>query len=293
MQPKWLHEASTRGSRIDTPPFQSYNRPTQTQSCPGGAIMANFDLSGRTALVTGASSGLGRSFAKTLSGAGANVILAARRVEQLQALREEIEAGGGRAEIVKMDVTSDASIEAAFEQAWQLMGPVQIIVNNAGVAATKRMLDKDEGEWRRVLDTNLIGAANVARAAAQRLVDAKLSGGSIINIASILALQSALGVAIYAASKAALLSLTRSLALEWGRKGIRVNAIAPGYVKTDLSKEFFDRKAGKLIDQIPLKKFVDPSDLDGPLLLLASDASSWMTGSTLVVDAGHSLVFEA
>jgi len=293
MQPKWLHEASTRGSRIDTPPFQSYNRSTQTQSCSGGATMANFDLSGKTALVTGASSGLGRSFAKTLSGAGANVILAARRVEQLQALRQEIEAGGGRAEIVKMDVTSDASIEAAFEQAWQLMGPVQIIVNNAGVAATKRMLDKDEGEWRRVLDTNLIGAANVARAAAQRLVDAKLSGGSIINIASILALQSALGVAIYAASKAALLSLTRSLALEWGRKGIRVNAIAPGYVKTDLSKEFFDRKAEKLIDQIPLKKFVDPSDLDGPLLLLASDASSWMTGSTLVVDAGHSLVFEA
>ncbi len=293
MQPKWLHEASTRGSRIDTPPFQSYNRSTQTQSCSGGATMANFDLSGKTALVTGASSGLGRSFAKTLSGAGANVILAARRVEQLQALRQEIEAGGGRAEIVKMDVTSDASIEAAFEQAWQLMGPVQIIVNNAGVAATKRMLDKDEGEWRRVLDTNLIGAANVARAAAQRLVDAKLSGGSIINIASILGLQSALGVAIYAASKAALLSLTRSLALEWGRKGIRVNAIAPGYVKTDLSKQFFDRKAGKLIDQIPLKKFVDPSDLDGPLLLLASDASSWMTGSTLVVDAGHSLVFEA
>ncbi len=293
MQPKWLHEAATRGSRIDTPPFQSYNRSTQTQSCSGGATMANFDLSGKTALVTGASSGLGRSFAKTLSGAGANVILAARRVEQLQALREEIEAGGGRAEIVKMDVTSDASIEAAFEQAWQLMGPVRIIVNNAGIAATKRMLDKDEGEWRRVLDTNLIGAANVARAAAQRLVDAKLSGGSIINIASILGLQSALGVAIYAASKAALLSLTRSLALEWGRKGIRVNAIAPGYVKTDLSKEFFDRKAEKLIDQIPLKKFVDPSDLDGPLLLLASDASSWMTGSTLVVDAGHSLVFEA
>ncbi len=255
--------------------------------------MANFDLSGKTALVTGASSGLGRSFAKTLSGAGANVILAARRVEQLQALRQEIEAGGGRAEIVKMDVTSDASIEAAFEQAWQLMGPVQIIVSNAGITATKRMLDRDEGEWRRVLDTNLIGAANVARAAAQRLVDAKLSRGSIINIASILGLQSALGVAIYAASKAALLSLTKSLALEWGRKGIRVNAIAPGYVKTDLSKQFFDRKAGKLIDQIPLKKFVDPSDLDGPLLLLASDASSWMTGSTLVVDAGHSLVFEA
>jgi len=255
--------------------------------------MTSFDLSGKTALVTGASSGLGRSFAKTLSGAGANVILAARRVEQLQALREEIEADGGRAEIVQMDVTSDASIEAALERAWQLMGPVHIIVNNAGVAATKRMLDKDEGEWRRLLDTNLIGAANVARAAAQRLVDAKLSGGSIINIASMLGLQSALGVAIYAASKAALLSLTKSLALEWGRKGIRVNAIAPGYVKTDLSKEFFDRKAEKLIDQIPLKKFIESSDLDGPLLLLASDASIWMTGSTLVVDAGHSLVFEA
>jgi NAD(P)-dependent dehydrogenase (short-subunit alcohol dehydrogenase family) len=255
--------------------------------------MANFDLSGKTALVTGASSGLGRNFAKTLSRSGANVVLAARRVEQLQVLREEIESGGGRAELVRMDVTSDASIEAAFEKSWQIMGPISIIVNNAGVAATKRMLDKDEGDWRRVFDTNLIGAANVARAAAQRLVDAKFSGGSIINIASILGLQGALGVAIYAASKAALLSLTKSLALEWGRKGIRVNAIAPGYVKTSLSKEFFDRRSEKLLHQIPLKKFIDPSDLDGPLLLLASEASSWMTGSTLVVDAGHSLVFEA
>ena len=253
--------------------------------------MANFDLSGRVALVTGASSGLGQHFARTLSRAGAKVILAARRIEPLHELKEEIVKAGGLAETVQLDVTSDASVQSAIDTAWRIAGPGTIVVNNAGVAATKRLLDKDEGEWRRVLDTNLIGAASVAQAAARRMVDMKV-GGSIVNIASILGLQGALGVAIYAASKAGLLSLTKSLALELGRKGIRVNAIAPGYVKTDLSKEFFDRRAEKLLDQIPLRKFIEPSDLDGPLLLLASDASSWMTGSTLVVDAGHSLVFE-
>ena len=253
--------------------------------------MADFGLTGKSALITGASSGLGWHFALTLSKAGAKVVLAARRVQPLEDLKHEIERQGGKAEIVEMDVTSDASVDSAFDKAWAAIGPINVVVNNAGVAATKRLLDKDEGEWRRVIDTNLIGAANVARAAARRMVDAKI-GGSIVNIASILGLQGALGVAAYAASKAALLSLTKSLALELGRKGIRVNAIAPGYVRTDLSKEFFDRRAEKLIDKIPLGKFIDPSDLDGPLLLLTSDASRWMTGSTLVVDAGHSLVFE-
>jgi len=254
--------------------------------------MANFDLSGRVALITGASSGLGQHFSRTLSRAGAKVVLAARRVNPLLELKDEIIKSGGIAETVQMDVTSDASVQSAIDTAWQIAGPVTIVINNAGVAATKRLLDKDGGEWRRVLDTNLIGAASVAQAAARRMVDGKI-GGSIVNIASILGLQGALGVAMYAASKAGLLSLTKSLALELGRRGIRVNAIAPGYVRTDLSKEFFDRRADKLLDQVPLRKFIEPSDLDGPLLLLASDASSWITGSTLIVDAGHSLVFEA
>jgi len=190
-----------------------------------------------------------------------------------------------------MDVTSSASVAEGLERLSEA-SPISIVVNNAGLAATRRVLDQEEHEWRSVIDTNLLGAANVTRAVARKMVERGVRG-SVINVASILGLHGAVGVSAYAASKAGLLSLTKSLALELGPQGIRVNAIAPGYVRTELSKEFFEGKAEKLRAHIPLGRFIEPADLDGILLLLASDASSAMTGSTIVVDAGHSLVYEA
>lgn len=254
--------------------------------------MGSYGLEGKTALVTGASSGLGRHFATVLCKAGARVVVAARRVEQLNTLARELEQMGGQAVAAEMDVTSSASVTGAIERAWSDAGPISIVLNNAGAAATRRMLDQDESEWRAVVDTNLVGAANVTRAVARNMVEGGVRG-SIINIASILGLYGAVGVSAYAASKAGLLSLTKSLALELGPRGIRVNAIAPGYVRTDLSKDFFEAKAEKLRERIPLGRFLEPADLDGALLLLASDASNAITGATIVVDAGHSLVYEA
>jgi NAD(P)-dependent dehydrogenase (short-subunit alcohol dehydrogenase family) len=245
-----------------------------------------FDVAGRAALVTGASSGLGRHFARTLAARGAPVALAARREAPLAALAREIADAGGAAVVVPMDVTSAQSVAAGVVAAEQALGPLRILVNNSGIATTAPVLGSSDRDWDDVIDTNLRGAFLVARETARSM--AAGDGGSIINIASILAYRVVPGLAAYAASKAGLRHLTEAMSLELARHGVRVNAIAPGYIATDMNQEFFDSDAGKaMIKRIPQRRLGQPSDLDGALLLLASNASAYMTGATLIVDGGH------
>ena len=246
-----------------------------------------FDIQGKVALVTGASSGLGRHFAQTLAAAGATVVVAARRTDRLDALVAEIAAAGGHALAVSMDVTEGASVDAAFAQAAQAVGAPDIVVNNAGIAQTRPALELSEDDWRQVMDTNLDGAFRVAQAAAKAMTAGK-KGGSIVNIASILGLRVASSLLAYTAAKAALIQATHALALEWARYGIRVNAIAPGYVETEINAGFFQTEHGQaMVKRVPQRRIGQASELDGALLLLASGASSYMTGSVLVVDGGH------
>lgn len=245
------------------------------------------DLTGRTALVTGASSGLGRHFAGVLAKVGARVALAARRTDVLTETKAAIEAAGGTALVVAMDVTDAGSVSAAVAQAWDGLGRIDILVNNAGVTATRPFLDMSEQEWDRVIDTNLTGCARVARAVARRMRDDK-HGGAIVNIASILGMRVAGHVSSYIAAKGGLVHLTKAMALELARHDIRVNALCPGYVETELNADFFAGDAGKaLVKRIPQRRLGRLADLDGPLLLLASDAGAYMTGSVLAVDGGH------
>jgi len=250
-------------------------------------VVERFNLSGKTALVTGASAGLGSHFASSLAAAGAHVIVAARRVEKLQRLEAGIQAAGGKASTLELDVTNPASVSAAFARLGAGVDAVHILVNNAGVALGEAAENINEEDWDRLINTNLKGAWLVAQAFARQAL-AKASGGSIINITSILGWRVAKGVAPYSASKAALEQLTRSLALEWARHGIRVNAIAPGFFATDLNRAFLQSEAGRsMLQRIPQRRPGSLEELDGALLLLASDASSYMSGSTLVVDGGH------
>lgn len=242
------------------------------------------DLSGKAALITGASSGLGLHFAGLLARHGAAVTLAARRREALEEACAAIRASGGSARAVSMDVTDGASVAAALAEA---DGPFAILVNNAGLSSAGRALDLEEAEWDRVLDTNLKGAFLVAQAVARGMRSGG-RGGSIVNIASILGHRVAGNVSAYAASKAGLVQLTRALALEWAREGIRVNALCPGYIETDLNRAFFATEPGlQLIRRIPQRRLGKPEHLDGALLLLASEAGGYMTGSTIEVDGGH------
>ena len=246
-----------------------------------------FDLSGRTALVTGASSGLGRHFARTLAAHGASVALAARRIERLESLASEIRSDGGTAHAVRMDVTDAQSVAAGLDAVRDALGVPDILVNNSGVARPAATLDVTEDDWTGVIGTNLEGAWRVAQGTARRMVEAGRPG-AIVNVLSILAFGVAGGLGTYAASKAGLLQITRTMAMELARHRIRVNAIAPGYVLTDMNREYFAGDAGKaMIKRIPQRRIGDPSDLDGALLLLVSDASSYMTGSTIVIDGGQ------
>jgi len=242
------------------------------------------DLKARHALVTGASSGLGRHFAGVLAAAGARVTVAARRQEALAQTVQTI--GPERAHAVRMDVTDSASVDQAFAEAEAAFGPVSILINNAGITSTGAALDMTEADWSDVVDTNLRGCWVVARRAARGMI--ALGGGSIVNIASILGLRVAGGVVPYAVSKAGVVQMTKALALEWARHRIRVNALAPGYIETELNDAFFASDAGRaLIRRIPQRRLGEARELDGPLLLLASDAGSYMTGSVIAVDGGH------
>ena len=244
---------------------------------------------GEIALVTGASSGLGRHFATILAGAGARVAVAARRKDLLDALVGEIEDAGGSAFAVTLDLTDSVSVADAVAAVETDFGPVDILVNNAGIAIDKPIFETREQDWDLVLDTNLKGAWLMAREVAHRMAETA-RGGSIVNIASILGLTATPRVHGYAAAKAGLIHLTGTLAVELARHAIRVNAIAPGYVITDINREFLEGDAGaKLMKRIPMRRFATPADLDGPLLLLASSAGGYMTGAVVTVDGGISL----
>jgi NAD(P)-dependent dehydrogenase (short-subunit alcohol dehydrogenase family) len=245
------------------------------------------DLEGKAALVTGASGGLGAHFARTLVSHGVKVALAARRKEALEALAAELTAQGGQALAVQLDVTNATSVREALTTAQRSFGAIDILVNNSGVSANAPVLEQTESDWDRVFDTNTKGAFLMSSELARQLRAAG-KPGSIINIASVLGLRQASHVAPYAASKAALVQLTKTLALELARYQIRVNALAPGYILTDLNREFFATEEGaKMIRRIPQRRLGHAEDLDGPLLLLASDASRFMTGAVIPVDGGH------
>lgn len=246
-----------------------------------------FDVAGKVALVTGASSGLGEHFARTLAESGAIVMAAARRTERLQKLVSDIAAHGGKAHAIALDVGDAASVEAAMAQVVALAGAPDIVVNNAGIAQTKAALDVTEADWREVMNTNLDGCFRVAQASAKAMAAAR-KPGSIVNIASILGLRVASHLVAYATAKAALVQMTKALALEWARFGIRVNAIAPGYVETELNAGFFASDAGQaMVKRVPQRRIGTADELEGALFLLASDAGSYMTGSVVVVDGGH------
>lgn len=245
-----------------------------------------FDLTGRTALVTGASSGLGRRFAMTLARAGAKVALAARREDRLKEAVQQIESEGGSAIAIALDVTNPAAIAPAFDKAEAAFGTVTVLVNAAGVPSQSFFTGTSDEEWRTVMDVNLDGVFGTAREGARRMQAAK-SGGAIVNIASVLAFGVLKAVSTYAVSKAAVMQLTKAMALELARDNIRVNAIAPGYFSTEMNEDFLVTEAGrKLISKVPQARVGEPHELDGALLLLASDAGSFITGATIPVDGG-------
>lgn len=239
-------------------------------------------LNGKRALVTGASSGLGLHFARVLATAGASVTLAARRIGKIEAEAGALRRRGLAADAGQLDVTASDSIGAFFDRC----APFDIVVNNAGIAGEGAAMDMDSDAFRSVVETNLTGVFAVAQAASRGMSEA--GGGSIVNIGSILGLRVSGHVSAYAASKAAVVQLTKALALEWARHGIRVNALCPGYIETSINDAFFDTDAGKaLIRRIPQRRLGRPGDLDGPLLLLASEHSAYMTGTVMAVDGGH------
>jgi 3-oxoacyl-[acyl-carrier protein] reductase len=246
-----------------------------------------FDLTGQVALVTGASSGLGLRFAQVLAGEGAAVVLVARRADRLAAVRAQIEKSGGRAIAVVADVLDRHAMLHAFDAAEAAFGCVTVLVNNAGIAHTHRAVELPEAEWRRVISTNLDAVFFWAQEAARRMLAAG-SGGAIINIASVLGLGVAKGTVAYATAKSGVIQLTKALGLELAFKGIRVNAIAPGWIVTDINRDHLTSEAGAEIKrEIPVGRFGEERDLDGALLLLASDAGRFIAGATIVVDGGQ------
>jgi NAD(P)-dependent dehydrogenase (short-subunit alcohol dehydrogenase family) len=246
-----------------------------------------FSLNGRVSLVTGASSGLGVQFAKALADNGAAVVLVARRAKRLDALKDEIEKKGGRAAVVEADVTDRAAMMRAFDAAEKSFGTVTILVNNAGIAHGGRAVDMPAEEWRKVLSTNLDAVFFWAQEAARRMLAAKKQG-AIVNIASVLGLAVAKGAVAYATAKAGVVQVTKALAVELAFKGVRVNAIAPGWFVTEMNDDYLSSEAGAAIKrEIPIGRFGNPGDLDGALLLLASEAGSYITGATIVVDGGQ------
>lgn len=248
----------------------------------------SFDLTGRCALVTGASSGLGVNFARTLAAAGASVVLGARRAERLDALCQEITDTGARAVAVPMDVRDPDGVSTALSEVETSFAPVDVLVNNAGIAMSEQFVDTSPEQWDAVLGTNLLGVVNVARAVTSSMIESGRPG-SVINIGSIMGRRTGPGSTAYGATKAAVEHLTRGMALELARHQIRVNAILPGFFATELLAEHDEAWFAALTRGIPQRRVGELDDLSGPLLLLASDASSYMTGAALVVDGGHSV----
>ena len=257
----------------------------------------SIDLSGRVALVTGASSGLGKQFARTLSRAGAAVVLASRRTERLKELRAEIEAEGGDAHVVEIDVTRMDSIRSAVAHAETEVGSIDILVNNSGVSTTQRIQDVSEDDFDFVFDTNVRGAFFVAQEVGKRMLarakgaaPGSYTGGRIINIASVGGLRVLPQIGPYCMSKAAVIQMTRAFALEWGRFGINVNAICPGYIDTEINHHHWQTEQGqKLVQMLPRKRVGQPRDLDAVLVLLASDESAFINGAIISADDGFAL----
>jgi len=246
-----------------------------------------FDLTGAVALVTGASSGLGARFAQVLAANGAKVALVARRKDRLDAVCARIEKAGGVAIAIEADVLDRAAMLSAFEETHQAFGTVSILVNNAGAAQGVRALDMTEEEWRRILSLDLDSVFFWSQEGARRMLAAGVKG-SIVNIASVLAFGAAKGVAAYAVAKAGVVQLTKALALELAVKGVRVNAIAPGWFVTDINRAFLESEKGEEMKRsIPMGRFGGEGDLDGALLLLASKAGAYMTGATIIADGGQ------
>ncbi len=254
----------------------------------------SIDLSGRVALVTGASSGLGWQFARVLAQAGAGVVLAGRRTERLKELRAHIEAEGGDAHVVKLDVTDTDSIGAAVAHAETEMGNIDILVNNSGMSVARKLSEISPDDYDRMFDTNTRGAFFVAQEVAKRMIarskgaaPGTWAGGRIINIASMAGLRVLPQIGVYAMSKAAVVHMTRAMALEWGRYGINTNAICPGYIDTEINHGHWATEAGqKLIDMLPRKRVGKPEDLDGVLLMLASGQSHFVNGAVIAADDG-------
>lgn len=251
-------------------------------------MLNRFSLAGKTVLITGASSGIGAYLARVASDAGARVVLGARRVERLQQLAVDIAETGGDALAVALDVTDRDSVEAAFDAAEAAFGVVDVVLNNAGIGNGQRVLEISEEDWRAMLSTNLDGVWRVAQCSAQRLARAQRPG-SIVNIASMLGLRVGTGYSHYCTAKAGVVQLSKSLALELSRYQIRVNAIAPGYFKTEMNDAYFESDKGQayIRDTVPMRRLGTLQELEGPFLLLASEAGAFMTGAVLAVDGGH------
>ncbi|HVL09244.1 MAG TPA: SDR family oxidoreductase [Burkholderiaceae bacterium] len=259
----------------------------------------SINLEGKVALVTGASSGLGARFAEVLAAAGAKVILASRRVERLKELRADIESRGGSAHVVRLDVSDPESINAAVAHAETEAGAIDILINNSGISTTQRLVDVTPDDFDDLFDTNTRGAFFVAQAVAKRMI-ARAKGAEknghplaqsrIVNIASVAGLRAFSQIGVYCMSKAAVVHMTKAMALEWGKFGINTNVICPGYIETEINQHHWETDGGrKVIDTLPRKRIGTPEDLDGLLLLLSSDASQFINGAVITADDGMSV----
>jgi NAD(P)-dependent dehydrogenase (short-subunit alcohol dehydrogenase family) len=255
------------------------------------------DLSGRVALVTGASSGLGAQFARTLAQAGVAVVLAGRRTDRLKELRADIEGHGGDAHVVNLDVTDVNSIQAAVAHAETEVGTLDILVNNSGVSTTQKLLDVEPQDYDFIFDTNVRGAFFVAQEVGRRMVarsrgaaPGTFTGGRIVNIASMAGLRVLSQIGVYAMSKASVIHMTRAMALEWGKFGINVNAICPGYIDTEINHHHWKTESGqKLVQMLPRKRVGQPKDLDTTLLMLCANESHFINGAVIQADDGFGI----
>ncbi|NCN69771.1 MAG: SDR family oxidoreductase [Rhodoferax sp.] len=257
----------------------------------------SIDLAGRVALITGASSGLGAQFARTLAGAGAAVVLASRRIEKLKELRAQIEGEGGDAHVIALDVTDPDSIRSAVAHTETEVGSIDILVNNSGVSTTQRIQDVRADDYDFMFDTNVKGAFFVAQEVGKRMLaraqgsaPGSFTGGRIINVASMAGLKVLPKIGVYCMSKAAVIQMTKAMALEWGKFGINVNAICPGYIDTEINHAHWQTEGGKkLIQMLPRKRVGQPQDLDALMVLLCSDQSHFINGAVIAADDGFAV----